>query len=162
MHRDIKSENLFLTSSEDILLGDFGVARDVINTEIGATDLGTRNYMAPETLDDDKMSTKKSDVWSFGCTVFELAIAGHMVGESAEQQSVDLFKPAAQGYVLLEQEEGKWKFRISNAPIDTNLKNLILSALTNNPSERPTMHQLILKYLKSEAEDFLSTEQRAI
>ena len=109
MHRDIKSDNLFLTASEDILLGDFGLAKDVINTQMGASDCGTYEYMAPETLQYDNKSTKMSDVWSLGCSVFELAIAGNNVGDSTEKLSVNLFEPAAPGYVRNEQELGIWK-----------------------------------------------------
>ena len=72
----MKPENLFLTSDGNVLLGDLGAAKDVVNTEVGATDLGTYNYMAPESLTGLEKTTKKADVWGLGCVLFELAIAG--------------------------------------------------------------------------------------
>ena len=76
-------------------VGDFGLARSGDEYENRAAKFPVK-WTAPEAANYSKFSIK-SDVWSFGCTVYELAIAGHKVGYSAEDQSVNLFKPAYHG-----------------------------------------------------------------
>jgi len=49
LHRDLKSQNIFLTSAGIVKLGDFGIARVLSNTrELAATRIGTPYYMSPE------------------------------------------------------------------------------------------------------------------
>lgn len=50
-HRDLKPENLLITTTEDLILCDFGLAKRAASTTIGQTDkVGTENYMAPEVI----------------------------------------------------------------------------------------------------------------
>ena len=65
-----------LTLRENIRVGDFGLARDVLHSEFSMSDKGTIEYMPREALLDYGKTTKLSDVWGFGCVAFELAIAG--------------------------------------------------------------------------------------
>lgn len=73
LHRDLKTLNVFLTASDECRLGDLGVAR-VLNDEDGGfadTMIGTPAYMSPELCDGRKYN-EKSDMWAFGCVVYEL------------------------------------------------------------------------------------------
>ena len=72
MHRDIKPSNVLVSSRGHIKLCDFGVSGELVNS-IADTFVGTSTYMAPERIKGDKY-TIKSDVWSFGLTIMELAI----------------------------------------------------------------------------------------
>lgn len=48
MHRDLKWQNIFLTSKNIVKLGDFGIARVLKNTlEKAKTIVGTPYYIAP-------------------------------------------------------------------------------------------------------------------
>ena len=48
LHRDLKSQNIFLTSAGQVKLGDFGVAKVLANTmELAKTAIGTPYYMSP-------------------------------------------------------------------------------------------------------------------
>ncbi|XP_022096379.1 uncharacterized protein LOC110982351 [Acanthaster planci] len=77
IHRDIKGANIMLMSNGVIKLIDFGCAKRLcINISQSQNLLksmrGTPYWMAPEVI----METghgKKSDIWSIGCTVFEMA-----------------------------------------------------------------------------------------
>jgi len=72
LHRDIKTTNIFVTSSGAVKLGDFGISKLLENTEDAAmTVVGTPYYMSPEVCQ-SKPYTYKSDVWALGCVLYEL------------------------------------------------------------------------------------------
>ncbi|KAM7456280.1 hypothetical protein BLSTO_02958 [Blastocystis sp. subtype 1] len=72
IHRDIKPDNLFLSESGLIKLGDFGLAVQLEHScSKRSTQCGTSWYMAPEVY--DEATVLKSDVWSLGITLIELA-----------------------------------------------------------------------------------------
>lgn len=49
LHRDLKSQNVFLTGNNTVKLGDFGISRVLENTSANAmTVVGTPYYMSPE------------------------------------------------------------------------------------------------------------------
>ena len=74
LHRDIKSQNVFLTQNRKVVkLGDFGIARVLNSTvELAKTACGTPYYMSPE-ICDNKPYNDRSDVWSMGCLLYEMA-----------------------------------------------------------------------------------------
>lgn len=72
MHRDIKPSNVLVNSRGQIKLCDFGVSSELVNS-VADTFVGTGTYMAPERIQGSPY-TVKSDVWSVGLTLFELAI----------------------------------------------------------------------------------------
>ncbi|KAI6856709.1 MAP kinase, partial [Hortaea werneckii] len=72
MHRDIKPSNVLVNSKGQIKLCDFGVSSELENS-VADTFVGTGMYMAPERIQGGAY-TVKSDVWSVGLTLMELAI----------------------------------------------------------------------------------------
>ena len=85
IHRDLKPANVMLTADGAKLL-DFGLAKlrdegpggpgSVASTQLTPVTtegsvLGTLHYMAPEQLD-GKEADARSDVWAFGCLVYEM------------------------------------------------------------------------------------------
>ena len=48
IHRDIKSQNVFLTKDYDIKIGDLGIAKILKNRKLTKTYIGTPYYMCPE------------------------------------------------------------------------------------------------------------------
>jgi len=51
LHRDLKSQNIFLTEKGMIKLGDFGIARVLSDTKSKAkTVVGTPYYLSPEII----------------------------------------------------------------------------------------------------------------
>ncbi|KAM9804494.1 mitogen-activated protein kinase kinase kinase 19 [Neosynchiropus ocellatus] len=80
IHRDLKGKNVMLMPSGVIKLIDFGCARRLSCPTSGAGDScdllksvrGTPYWMAPEVINETGYG-RKSDIWSVGCTVFEMA-----------------------------------------------------------------------------------------
>jgi len=73
IHRDIKTGNLFFTSSKKVKIMDFGIAKMVQEVRRGATVIGgTPYYMAPEQSLGDAVD-HRADIYSLGITLFELA-----------------------------------------------------------------------------------------
>ncbi|KNC51156.1 NEK protein kinase [Thecamonas trahens ATCC 50062] len=72
LHRDMKSENVFLSSSASVRIGDLGVAKVLESpSQLARTFVGTPYYLSPELCEGLPYSAK-SDVWSLGCLLYEL------------------------------------------------------------------------------------------
>ena len=76
LHRDLKSDNVFLMLSGEIKLGDFGIAKQLSTSSQGGrkktnTLLGTPHYISPELCSGNPYDSK-SDMWSLGCILHEM------------------------------------------------------------------------------------------
>ncbi|MGZ3459278.1 MAG: protein kinase domain-containing protein, partial [Archangium sp.] len=77
VHRDIKPSNLFLRAGrpEDVVVLDFGLARQVLPTQLGVTGtgavVGTPGYMAPEQASSELRIPPCADIFSLGCVLYE-------------------------------------------------------------------------------------------
>lgn len=71
IHRDLKPQNVFLTSSGDCKIGDFGISKVMQTQALCHTQIGTPFYISPE-ICQNKPYDNKSDIWALGCLVHEL------------------------------------------------------------------------------------------
>lgn len=72
LHRDVKTQNIFLKESLKICLGDFGIAKVLENTtSFTQTLIGTPYYLSPEICKSQPYSWS-SDIWALGCVLYEL------------------------------------------------------------------------------------------
>jgi len=85
IHRDIKPSNILCNSQGQIKICDFGVSGQLINS-IADTFVGTSTYMSPERIQGAQY-TVKSDVWSLGISLIELALGRFPFSESDPNDS---------------------------------------------------------------------------
>ncbi len=73
VHRDIKPQNVLLTTDGVAQLTDFGIAhaRDLTALTRTGARLGTPHYMSPEQVD-GKPADERSDIYSLGCVIYHM------------------------------------------------------------------------------------------
>ena len=85
IHRDLKSDNVFLTDKEDasdhVKVLDFGISR-FLEAEAGSEDssnrhlvMGTPEFMAPEQILTPEKVDKRADIYALGVVMYEMLTA---------------------------------------------------------------------------------------
>jgi len=73
IHRDIKLDNILLTSQGTVKICDFGVSKQLKRpNEKMFEQCGTPAYMAPEVFENKGYEGYHSDVWSAGVVLFAM------------------------------------------------------------------------------------------
>ncbi|KAJ7766900.1 ste7-like protein [Mycena metata] len=85
IHRDIKPSNILFNSEGEVKICDFGVSGELVNS-IADTFVGTSTYMSPERIQGSPYSVK-SDVWSLGISLIEIALGRFPFSESLSDDS---------------------------------------------------------------------------
>ena len=143
MHRDIKPSNVLVNSRGFLKLCDFGVSGELVNS-VADTFVGTSTYMAPERIQGAKYSVK-SDVWSVGLTLMELAI-GRFPFDSDDASAGDRASAGPTGILDLLQQivhEPAPRLPKSDA-FPSILEDMIQKCLLKDPEKRPTPQQLFV------------------
>ena len=144
LHRDLKSQNVFLSKSNDVRVGDFGLARlchqsidsPAEETKTGGEShdfflentmqVGTPFYLAPELLYAETKGpySVKSDVWAIGVILYELcALRKPFSGEN----QTELYQRISNDKI----------YHIKS--ISNDLMSLINRMLQKDPNRRPTL-----------------------
>ncbi|KAM6401319.1 serine/threonine-protein kinase Nek1 isoform 3-T3 [Pluvialis apricaria] len=145
LHRDIKSQNIFLTKDGTIQLGDFGIARVLNSTaELARTCIGTPYYLSPE-ICQNKPYNNKSDIWALGCVLYEMCTLKHAF-EAGNMKNLVLkiisgpFPPISMHYSY-------------------DLRNLLSQLFKRNPRNRPSVNSILEKnFIAKRVEKFLTPQ----
>lgn len=142
LHRDIKSQNIFLTKEGIIQLGDFGIARVLNSTvEFARTCIGTPYYLSPE-ICENKPYNNKSDVWALGCVLYEMCTLKHA------------FEAGNMKNLVLKIIRGSYP-PVSNH-YSQDLRVLLGQVFRRNPRERPSVGTILAKpFLSCRIKKFL-------
>ena len=75
VHRDIKSNNIKISSNGEVKLLDFGIAKSEASQQLTATGsvIGTLQYLSPEQLMGG-VADARSDIWALGVLLYEMAV----------------------------------------------------------------------------------------
>ena len=129
IHRDIKPENILVSNDGRIKVADFGLAHGAL---IGSTltaessvVLGSVSYLSPEQVQRG-ISDSRSDVYSTGILAYEF-----LVGEKPFSGD----SPIQIAYMHVNNRVPRVSSRRSDIPKE--LDDLIYSATSTNPDERP-------------------------
>jgi serine/threonine protein kinase len=73
VHRDVKSDNIMITSTNQIKVMDFGLAKlkGTVRLTKSSSTVGTLAYMAPEQIEGKEIDAR-SDIFSFGVVLYEM------------------------------------------------------------------------------------------
>jgi len=144
IHRDLKPCNLFSDGQGRLVLGDFGIARDIHDEETMAegTTVGTYAYMSPEQICADQDLTGKADLYSLGCVLYEMLTGKPpFVGSNYAQIWDQHLHSAPRG------------LRDSGVDCPEWLETIILQLLEKDPQQRPFNARAVQGYLKDHLED---------
>ncbi|XP_047388191.1 serine/threonine-protein kinase Nek4 isoform X3 [Sciurus carolinensis] len=142
LHRDLKTQNVFLTRTNIIKVGDLGIARVLENhCDMASTLIGTPYYMSPE-LFSNRPYNYKSDVWALGCCVYEMATLKHAFNAKDMNSLV---------YRIIEG-----KLPPMPRVYSPELAELIRTMLSKRPEERPSVRSILRQpYIKRQISVFL-------
>ena len=142
VHRDIKPQNIFVSSHGDYKLGDFGIAKTVEKT-MGGTKIGTYKYMAPEVYNNQPYGSA-ADIYSLGLVLYWV-LNEHRIP----------FLPLPPQKLTSDMEEAARIRRLSGEQLpppvhgSTALKRIVLKACSYNPQDRFSSAAEMLKELNT-------------
>ncbi|CAI9090732.1 OLC1v1025559C1 [Oldenlandia corymbosa var. corymbosa] len=147
IHRDVKSNNILLSSDFEAHVADFGLAKflqDNGTSECMSAIAGSYGYIAPEYAYTLKVD-EKSDVYSFGVVLLELITGRRPVGDFGEE-GLDIVQWAnmktnwsKEGVVKILDE------RLKNVPLSEAMQVFFVAMLCvqEHSIERPTMREVV-------------------
>lgn len=143
LHRDLKTQNVFLTSKGEVKIGDFGISRVLQHTyDCAQTAIGTPYYLSPE-ICQEKPYNQKSDIWSLGCILYEMVTLRHAFDASSMK-----------GLVV---KILRGTYPSIPSCYSQNLRDLIDEMLEKDPKKRPSVKKILEKdFLSSRISQLLS------
>lgn len=148
LHRDLKSENVFLLADDVIKIGDFGVAK-VLKGQYAFTQAGTPHYLSPEIAKGAPYDTK-ADMWSLGVCLYELASGGEMPFQTKGGLPSLIKTICTKDYTPLSKHYSH------------DLRSLVRKLLNKDPRKRPSIDDVLRAKPMRRAFKALSAGERAL
>lgn len=115
IYRDMKPSNVMLKPDGNVMLIDFGTAREFKSSSVADTTcLGTQGYAAPEQFGGHGQTDARTDIYCLGATMYHL-VTGH--------------NPATPPYEM-------YPIRQWNPMLSSGLEEIILKCTQRNPEDR--------------------------
>lgn len=115
IYRDLKPANVMLKPDGQIMIIDFGTAREFKETSIEDTScLGTQGYAAPEQYGGHGQTDARTDIYTLGATMYHL-LTGH--------------NPSLPPYEM-------YPIRRWNPALTSGLEKIVLKCTQRNPNDR--------------------------
>ena len=126
VHRDIKSNNIKVSSSGEVKLLDFGIAKSEASQQLTATGsvIGTLEYLSPEQLMGG-VADARADIWALGVLLYEMSVGrvpfeAITIGELCRKIQKVEYTPAA----------------VLNPAVPREVATIINRCLRKNPTDR--------------------------
>ncbi|CAI0404315.1 unnamed protein product [Linum tenue] len=142
IHRDVKSSNILLDENFEAHLADFGIAKCLPTAKSHASTLvlGTIGYIDPDYARTSRLN-EKSDVYSFGIVLLELLTGKKAVDNDSNLQQLIMSK--ADDNTIMEAVDSEVSVTCMDVSHLRKTLQLALLCTKTNPSERPTMHEVV-------------------
>lgn len=136
VHRDLAARNCMLDVDRSVRVADFGLTRDIYENSYYKSDLTKQlpiRWMAPESFE-KQVFNEKTDVWSYGVTLWEIMTLG--VEPYAGVESSNFLLYIKQGNILPAVED-----------MPTGIYDLMASCWHMRPEARPNFSQVVADLL---------------
>ncbi len=148
IHRDIKPQNIIISTEGKVKVTDFGIARAATSNTIHADVMGSVHYSSPEQARNGYVDTR-SDIYSLGIVMYEM-VTGRVPFDGDSTVAIAIQH--------LQEEMVEPSAYAADLPI--SLEKIIMKATMKNPDRRyATMEDLLMdlkKALVSPNEDFVT------
>ncbi|MCL6100735.1 MAG: protein kinase [Bacteroidetes bacterium] len=126
VHRDIKPSNIILNKEGITKIMDFGISKSLYDNSVTKTGskIGTVFYMSPEQVKGQEV-TNRSDIYSIGCTVYEMIVGQPPFDYTSEYEVMD-------GH--LKKAPTKISEKLTSVP--EQVDKIVLKALEKSPLNR--------------------------
>ena len=168
LHRDLKPDNVLVTSFMSAKITDFGTSRAKGLPDVTMSAVGTPLFCAPEMMRGECYD-ESADVYSFGLTLIAMCVEESLLDFLNERFKVSFSKKKAPTTMRLirKMTEDGWRAvgyddsLITFAPMSIN--SLIIRCTAHEPSERPSFKTIVQELendVKREVEGVQTEEAR--
>ncbi len=139
IHRDLKPQNIMVTDSGVVKIGDFGIASIQSLSQVTQTDtiMGSLHYLAPEIARGEK-ATAQSDIYALGIVFYEL-LRGEVPFNGESPVNI----------ALKHMRDEIPSVRAFNPSIPQSVENIIIKATAKNTHDRYQSAKDMLEDLKT-------------
>ena len=152
IHRDIKPQNIMMSTDGAVKITDFGIAKlrrqDSGETVTQGGQGGTLKYMSPEQIEKIDEVDNRSDLYALGMTMYEM-LAGRLPFEELDTD-FDIMRKVVEGDVPSPETF------VPNLPPE--LSKIIRKAIATKPEDRYASAEDMLRVLDAVAEELESTD----